>query len=107
MRRPSRRALSALNPVRRFVEMEAAIADDEKVTTAIAVVRRERPGLPEDDAEWYGWGLPGEPRGRYAAVGFDGRGFVVDVRSGHILWERPIESRKQLPRTVADMARTD
>jgi hypothetical protein len=102
--KPRRRALKLLNPLRGFAEMEAAVAADERVATAIAVARRERPGVPEDDAQWYGWGLPDEPGRRYAAVGFDGRGFVVDVVSGHILWERPIDDRRQLPRSVADMA---
>jgi hypothetical protein len=100
-----RRALSALNPIRRFVEMEAATASDERVVTAMAVARRERSGLPADDADWFGWGLPDEPRHRYAAVGCEGHGFVVDVVSGHILWEGPIESSRQLPRSIADTAR--
>ena len=46
---------------------------------------------------------------RYAAVGFvagpdsgvdEGRAFVVDVRSGHVIWRRPIEHRADLPRSV-------
>jgi hypothetical protein len=103
--RPTRkRTLRALNPLRGFVEMGAG-ASDTRVATAIGVARGQRPALSQDDADWFGWGLPDEPRHRYAAVGCQDRGFVVDVVSGHVIWEGPIEGRRGLPRSIADTAK--
>jgi hypothetical protein len=47
--------------------------------------------------------MPEQPSGRYLAIGNDERGYVVDAVSGHVLWERPIESRRDLPRSVATL----
>jgi hypothetical protein len=30
----------------------------------------------------------------------EGRAFIVDVRSGHVIWQRAIEHRSELPRSV-------
>lgn len=103
--RPTRkRTLNALNPLRGFAEM-GAVSADTRVATAIDVARAQRPALSQDDAEWFGWGLPDEPRHRYAAVGCQDRGFVVDVVSGHIIWEGPIEARRGLPRSISETAK--
>lgn len=42
---------------------------------------------------------------RYAAVGCDHRGFVVDAVSGHILWAGEIAGEADLPRSLAAIAR--
>ncbi len=103
--RPTRRrALSALNPLRGLVGMGAGAAD-QRVANAIDVARAQRPALSQDDADWFGWGLPDEPRHRYAAVGCEDRGFVVDVVSGHVIWEGPIEGQRGLPRSIAETAK--
>jgi hypothetical protein len=92
------RTLRALNPIRAFTMS----VEDDRVKKGIAVARRDRPDLPEDDSEWFGWPLPDEPRHRYVAVGIETRGFVVDVVSGHIIWESAIDGPRRLPRSIAD-----
>ena len=101
MKRPQRsRTLRALNPIRAFT----LSAEDDRVQKAIDVALRDRQGLPEQRSEWFGWPLPDEPRHRYVAVGIDTRGFVVDVVSGHIIWESAIDGPRRLPRSIADTA---
>jgi hypothetical protein len=99
-RRPRSRTLRALNPIRAFT----MAAEDSRIQKAIDIARRDREGLPEDDSEWFGWPLPDEPRHRYVAVGVDTHGFVVDVVSGHIMWQSTIDGPRRLPRSIADTA---
>jgi len=58
---------------------------------------------------WFGGPLEGDVRARYVAVGYmpvpdrgldEGRAYVVDIRTGHVIWQRPIEHRAELPRTI-------
>jgi hypothetical protein len=104
-RRPGR----LLNP---FARVQKGM-DDERLATAIAVVETLDPTLVELAPKWFGGGLEGDVRLRYVAVGFtaapdaglaEGRAFVVDVRSGHVIWQRAIEHRSDLPRTVSALA---
>jgi len=30
----------------------------------------------------------------------EGRAYVVDIRTGHVIWQRPIERRGELPRSI-------
>ena len=70
------------------------------VERALEVLKKQRPDLEVEGRTWFGWELPEQPRGRYLAVGNDERGYVVDAVSGHVLWERAIGSRTDLPRSV-------
>ena len=54
--------------------------------------------------------LEGDVRARYVAVGFtavpdrgldEGRAYVVDIRSGHVIWQRSIERRAELPHSIS------
>jgi hypothetical protein len=83
--------------------------DDDRLAAAIAVVEASEPGLKEAAPAWFGGGLEGDVRLRYVAIGYtaapdagrtEGRAYVVDVRSGHIIWKRAIERRADLPRSV-------
>jgi hypothetical protein len=83
--------------------------DDDRVKAAIAVVETSEPELRDSRPAWFGGGLEGDVRQRYVAVGFvaapsagvpEGRAYVVDVRSGHVIWRRAIEHRADLPRSV-------
>jgi hypothetical protein len=103
--RTRRRPLRILHP---FAPVEKGMAD-ELITTAIAVVEGVDPRLHECRPDWFGGGLDGDVRKRYMAIGFtaapdrgleEGRAFVVDVRSGHVIWQRPITHRRDLPRNI-------
>jgi hypothetical protein len=83
--------------------------DQERLAAAVAVVEALEPDLKELAPTWFGGGLEGDVRLRYVAVGFtaspeaglkEGRAYVVDVRSGHVIWKRAIERRGDLPRSV-------
>jgi len=100
-----RRPLRILHP---FAPVEKGIAD-ERMATAIAVVEALDPTLHERRPGWFGGGLDGDVRRRYMAIGFtaapdrgleEGRAYVVDVRSGHLIWQRPIVRRRDLPRSI-------
>jgi hypothetical protein len=104
--RTRRRPIRLLHP---FAPVEQAMAN-ERMATAIAVVEGVSPGLHECEPAWFGDRLDGDVRLRYMAIGFaaapdrgleEGRAFVVDVRSGHVIWQRTIEHRADLPRSVA------
>ena len=99
------RGLRSLNPLRGLSALHRAGMGEDIVDRAVEAVRARRPDVPEARAEWFGWALAVEPRGRYAAVGFPGRGFVVDVVTGHVLWEGPVADRRELPRSLSDIAR--
>jgi hypothetical protein len=101
-----RSPISVLNP---FSRIERSMADD-RLAGAVAVVESLRPDLCDRGVEWFGGGLDGDTRARYVAVGFtpapdlgldEGRAFVVDVRTGHVIWQRPLSSRRELPRNIA------
>ncbi|HEY2788949.1 MAG TPA: hypothetical protein VGI72_05795 [Gaiellales bacterium] len=105
-RRPSGRLLNPFGRVQKRM-------DDDRLAAAIAVVEALDPGLVELAPAWFGGGLEGDVRLRYMAVGFtaapdagiaEGRAFVVDVRSGHVIWQRTIERRTDLPRSVTALA---
>jgi hypothetical protein len=83
--------------------------DDDRLAAAIAVAQAHDPELEGRTPVWFGGPLEGDVRQRYMAVGFvaspdsgldEGRAYVVDVRSGHVIWRRPIEHRADLPRSV-------
>ena len=81
--------------------MVSAESPARPVDRGLEVLRSQRPDLRLEGHEWFGWELPDQPRGRYLAVGNDQRGFVIDAVSGHVLWERPIDGRGGLPRSIA------
>ena len=100
-----RRPLRILHP---FSPVEKGMAD-ERMVTAIAVVEGLDPTLHERGPRWFGDTLDGDVRRRYMAIGFiaapdrgleQGRAYVVDVRSGHLIWQRPIADRRDLPRSI-------
>jgi len=100
-----RRPAKLLNPFGRVQKQ----LDDDRLAAAIAVVEGLDPALAELAPTWFGGGLEGDVRLRYMAVGFtaapdsgiaEGRAFIVDVRSGHVIWQRAIEHRSELPRSV-------
>jgi hypothetical protein len=104
-----RRSVRLLNPFARFEKR----MDDERLAAAIAVVEALEPDLKELAPTWFGGSLEGDVRRRYMAVGFTaapeagldgGRAYVVDVRSGHVIWRRTIEHRADLPRSVTALA---
>ena len=101
-----RRSLKLINP---FARVEKRMADD-RLADAIAVVEAGDPELHDREPGWFGGALEGDVRARYVAVGFtpvpdrgldEGRAYVVDIRTGHIIWQRTIERRADLPRSVA------
>lgn len=100
-----RRSVRVLNP---FGGIERKM-NDERVAAAVAAVEAVEPGLHEREPAWFGAGLDGDTRLRYMAVGYtadaergidEGRAYVVDVRTGHVLVRRPLESRTDLPRSI-------
>jgi hypothetical protein len=100
-----RRPLRILHP---FSPVEQGMAD-ERMAIAIAVVEGLDPTLHDRGPVWFGGGLDGDVRLRYTAIGFtadpdrgleEGRAYVVDVRSGHVIWQRPIADRRDLPRNI-------
>jgi hypothetical protein len=103
---PSRRnPVRVLNP---FGRIERRM-NDERIAAAVAAVEAAEPGLREREPAWFGGGLEGDTRLRYMAVGFiadpdrgleEGRAYVVDVRTGHVLVRRPLERRADLPRSI-------
>jgi hypothetical protein len=90
-----------LNPLRGVRTLNEAGSLGTPVERALAVLEKQRPDLDLEGKTWFGWEMPEQPRGRYLAVGNDERGYVVDAVSGHVLWERPIDGRQELPRSVA------
>jgi hypothetical protein len=100
-----RRAVRLLNP---FSGVERRM-NDERIAAAVAAVEASEPGLHELEPAWFGGGLDGDIRLRYMAVGYtpdpergieEGRAFVVDVRTGHVVVRRPLERRADLPRSI-------
>jgi hypothetical protein len=100
-----RRAARLLNP---FGGVERRMNDD-RVAAAVAAVEAAEPGLRDLEPAWFGGGLDGDIRLRYMAVGYtadpergieEGRAYVVDVRTGHVLARRPLERRADLPRSI-------
>jgi hypothetical protein len=100
-----RRSVRLLNP---FGGVERRM-NDERVASAVAAVEAAEPGLHEREPAWFGASLDGDTRLRYMAVGFtadpergldEGRAYVVDVRTGHVLVRRPLEHRADLPRSI-------
>jgi hypothetical protein len=103
---PNRRhPVRVLNP---FGRIERRM-NDERIAAAVAAVEAAEPGLQDRGPAWFGGGLEGDTRLRYMAVGFtadpdrgleEGRAYVVDVRTGHVLVRRPLERRADLPRSI-------
>jgi hypothetical protein len=103
--RRKRRPIKLLNP---FGRVQKGM-DDARLAAAIAVVKAHDPELADRTPVWFGGPLEGDVRQRYMAVGFvaaadsgldGGRAYVVDVRSGHVIWRRPIDHRADLPRSL-------
>ena len=101
-----RRSLKLLNP---FARVEKRMADD-RLAGAIAIVESADPKLHGCEPGWFGGGLEGDVRARYVAVGYtsapdrgldEGRAYVVDIRTGHVIWQRAIERRAELARSIA------
>jgi hypothetical protein len=104
-----RRSLKLLNP---FARIEQRMSDD-RLADAIAIVEAADPELHDLEPGWFGGPLEGDVRARYVAVGFtpvpargldEGRAYVVDIRTGHVIWQRPIERRTELPHSVTVLA---
>jgi hypothetical protein len=100
-----RRSLKILNP---FGRIERRMAE-ARLADAIAVVESGDPALHDHEPAWFGGPLEGDVRARYVAVGFtpvpdrglnEGRAYVVDIRTGHVIWQRAIERRAELPRSI-------
>lgn len=89
-----------------FLGMERGIAD-ERMRAAVRIVVERHPELDGDGRGWFGGGLQGDTRGRYQAVGRmeegGGRGFVVDVVTGHVLRELALRRTTDLPRDVSGL----
>jgi hypothetical protein len=105
-----RRSLKLLNP---FARVEKRMAD-ARLADAIAVVESGDPQLHDREPGWFGGPLEGDVRARYVAVGYtpvpdrglaEGRAYVVDIRTGHVIWQRPIERRAELPRSITALGR--
>jgi hypothetical protein len=101
----TRRPMRLLHP---FSRVEQGMAD-ERMAAAIAVVEGASLGLHECEPDWFGGRLDGDVRLRYMAIGFtaapdrgldEGRAYIVDVRSGHVIWQRPITGRGDMPRSI-------
>ena len=101
----TRRSLKLLNPFAR-VEKRMAAA---RLAEAIAVVESGDPQLHDREPGWFGGPLEGDVRARYVAVGYTpvpdrgldaGRASVDDIRTGHVIWQRAIERRAELPRSI-------
>jgi len=95
-----RKTASLLNPFRGVQKMSRAARPEPAVERGLRVLRAQRPDVPVDELEWFGWDIEEGPRGRYVALGHDHRGYVVDGVSGHVLWEREIDGRNSLPRSL-------
>jgi hypothetical protein len=100
-----RRSLKLLNP---FARVEKRMAD-ARLADAIAVVESGDPGLHDREPVWFGGPLEGDVRARYVAIGYtpapdrgldEGRAYVVDIRTGHVIWQRAIEHRAELPSSI-------
>lgn len=89
-----------------FVGIERGLAD-ERMRTAVRLVEELHPELARDGSAWFGGGLQGDIRARYQAVGrmgeSGGRGFVVDVVSGHVVRELILARTTDLPRDVSGL----
>ena len=89
-----------------FVGIERGLAD-ERMRSAVRIVVERHPELDGDGPGWFGGGLQGDTRGRYQAVGRmqedGGRGFVVDVVTGHVLRELALRRTTDLPRDVSGL----
>jgi hypothetical protein len=108
--RRQRRSLKLLNP---FARVEKRM-NDARLTEAIAVVEAGEPELHDREPGWFGGSLDGDVRARYVAVGYtrvpdrgleEGRAYVVDIRTGHVIWQRAIERRADLPRSITALGR--
>jgi hypothetical protein len=100
-----RRSFKLLNP---FARIEKRMSDD-RLAGAIAIVEAAEPELHGREPGWFGGPLEGDVRARYVAVGFtavpdrgldEGRAYVVDIRTGHVIWQRIIERRAELPHSI-------
>jgi hypothetical protein len=103
---------SAVSRLLPFLKVERQMAD-ERMGRAVAAVCARHPRLAEIEVAWFGHRLQGDTGGRYHALGFladpdrgleDGRGFVVDVVTGHVLRELPLERRGDLPADITALA---
>lgn len=100
-----RRSLKLLNP---FARIEKRMSDD-RIAGAVAVVEAGDPDLHDREPGWFGGSLEGDVRARYVAVGYtavpdrgldEGRAYVVDIRTGHVIWQKAIERRADLPHSI-------
>ena|SRR5712691_5548220 len=99
---PERRGVSRLFP---FTRVEREMADD-RMRAAVEAVCARHPELEGRRIDWLAQRLAGDQRGRYHALGYladpeqgldPGRAFVVDVVSGHVIRELPLERSRDLP----------
>jgi hypothetical protein len=85
------------------------------VQDAAHVVRAYRPELRDEGLTWWGWQLRDDVDHRFVAVGIDeaeelgvpeSRAWVVDVISEHVVWERTIQSHRDVPRSLGQFIRS-
>ena len=100
------RVLRLLNP---FSRIQVGQTADQRLAEAVEACRRADPAALVEELEWFGWEPSDGPGGRYMLVGFEpdaehgvgrGCGYLVDTVSGHVVWTRPIERRRDLPLTM-------
>ena len=92
-----------MNP---FSRLAAGPTAEQRIGQAALIAAGD---LAAADGEWFGWPPSDTGAGRYMLVGFlagegdhrHGRGYLVDVVSGHVLWQRELNARSDLPRTMA------
>ncbi len=107
-----RRRRSTMRLINPFGRVERDMAD-ERMQAAVTAVEALIPDLHDPRPHWFGGRLEGDVRLRYMAIGYtaspddgrdEGRAFIVDIRSGHVIWQRPIGHRSELPRSVTALA---
>ena len=105
-RRSAATVLRLFNP---FSRLDTAPTLNQRIEAAAGIVAGDGDDLPPAGAGWFGW-LPSDAAGgRYMLVGFvagegalgDGRGYLVDVVSGHVLWRSRLHRRSDLPRSMS------
>lgn len=108
---PKMRGSGWYNPFQTLLDK---VRPKPEMKDAIKVVHAYRVQYRDERIAWFGWPLRDDVAERYWALGFteddevgldEARGFVVDVVSGHVVWESKIEEPRDLPRNIAQFAK--